>query len=86
MLKISHVVLGKPPENNIYHVFFIPDPPKCISTFSVKLHVLLRIKAKGKARLGVVDLFFSFIILPPFLLVKACMSCLSIPHYLLYLT
>ena len=29
--------------------------------------VLLRFKAKGKARLGVVDLFFAHIILRPFL-------------------
>ena len=34
----------------------------------------MRIKAKGKPRLGVVDLFFSHIILLPFLITKACMS------------
>ena len=58
MLKMSHGALGKHPGNPIYNVFFIPDPPKCISSFSEKLHVLLRFKAKEKARLGVLDLFF----------------------------
>ena len=48
--------------------------------------VLFWFKEKGKARLGVVDLFFAHIILHTFLLIKACMSCLSIPYYLSYLT
>ena len=48
--------------------------------------VLLRIKAKGKARIGVVDLFFSHLILHPFILIKECMISLSIPYYLSYLT
>ena len=64
---MSHGELVKHPRNPIYHFLFIPDPPKHISTFSEKLLVLLRIKAKGKARLGVVGLFFSHIILLPFL-------------------
>ena len=66
LLKLSHGALGKPPRNHIQHVCFIPDPPKHISAFSAKLPVLLRNKEKGKVRLGVVDLFFSLIILHPF--------------------
>ena len=41
--------------------------------------------AKGKVRLGAVDLFFFLIILHSFLLIKSCMSCLSITYYLSYL-
>ena len=77
---MSHGAFGKPPKNDISHVFFILDPLKCISSFSEKLYVLLRIKAKGKARLGVVDLFFAHIILHTFLQIKACMRCISIPY------
>ena len=85
MLKLSHGVLRKPPRNHIYHFFFIPDPPKCIATFSAKLHVLLINKAKEKVRLGVVDLVFSLIILHPFLLIKEFMSCILILIYLSHL-
>ena len=86
MLKLSHGALGKHPGNPIQHVLFIIYPPNFISSFSKKLPILLRFKAKGKARIGVVDLFFSHIILHPFILIKECMSFLSIPLYLSYLT
>ena len=46
--------------------------------------VLFLFKANGKAILGVVDLFFAHIILPPFLLIKSCMICLSISRDLLF--
>ena len=59
MLKMSHGVLGKHPGNPFQHVCFISYPPKCISSFFEKMPVLLRFKAKGKARLGVVEFFFA---------------------------
>ena len=47
--------------------------------------VIFWFKAKEKARLGVVDLFFSHIKLPNFLQIKASVSFLSIPIYLSHL-
>ena len=48
--------------------------------FSEKLPVLLRIKAKGKARLGVVDLFFFPHNPPSFYPNKSMYELFSIPH------
>ena len=57
-----------------------------MSAFFALLLALLGFMAKGKVRLGAVDLFFALIILHYFLLIKEYMSCISIPYYLAYLT
>ena len=52
LLKLINAALGKRPGNHIWHLYFILDPPKCISTFSAKLPVLFRNKAKRESKTG----------------------------------
>ena len=86
MLKLSHGALGKHPRNPFQHVFFIPDSPKHISAFSVKLPCFISNLRQRESQTTGNCLSFSLIILHPFLQIKSCMSFFSIPLQLSHLT
>ena len=84
MIKLSYGVLGKP--LRITSTLFL-NLPSAYLLFLLYCLLLLSFMAKGKVWLSEVDLFFSLIILHYyFILIKSCMSFLSITYQLSYLT